>query len=129
MHPDGLVGLEAPEHLVEHPVPLDLLPLHADGGKAVPVDVLRAVLVLRVLFLLRRTVLLLLLLPCGLRLLLPLHGRLYLVLRNERLALLDGLGRPLLEIGCHPLHLFFRHTEKVETGRVFQLVPKVGKEI
>ena len=60
MHPDGLVGLEAPEHLVEHPVALNLFPLHAEGSEAVPVDVLRAVLVLRVLFglpggLLRRT--------------------------------------------------------------------------
>ena len=79
MHPDGLVGLEAPEHLVKHPVALNLLPLHAECGEAVPVDVLRAILVLRVLFglpggLLRRT----------LRLLLCLHGRLHLVLCEER---------------------------------------------
>ena len=132
MHPDGLVGLEAPEHLVEHPVAFDLLPLHAEGGEAVPVDVLRAVLVLRVLFglpggLLRRT-LRLLLLP-GLGLLLRLHGRLHLVLRNERLARLDGLALPLPEIGGYPLHLLFRHTEEVEAGRIFQLVPEVGKEI
>ena len=122
----------APEHLVEHPVAFDLLPLHAEGGEAVPVDVLRAVLVLRVLFglpggLLRRT-LRLLLLP-GLGLLLRLHGRLHLVLRNERLARLDGLALPLPEIGGYPLHLLFRHTEEVEAGRIFQLVPEVGKEI
>ena len=95
MHPDGLVGLEAPEHLVKHPVALDLLPLHAECGEAVPVDVLLAVL----------------------------------VLRNERLARLDGLALPLPEIGGYPLHLLFRHTEEVEAGRVFQLAPEVGKEI
>ena len=77
--------------------------------------------------LLRRT-LRLLLLP-GLGLLLRLHGRLHLVLRNERLARLDGLALPLPEIGGYPLHLLFRHTEEVEAGRVFQLVPEVGKEI
>ena len=132
MHPDGLVGLEAPEHLVKHPVALDLLPLHAECGEAVPVDVLRTILVLRVLFglpggLLRRTFGLLLL-P-GLGLLLCLHRRLHLVLRNERLARLDGLALPLPEIGGYPLHLLFRHTEEMEAGRVFQLAPEVGKEI
>ncbi len=65
----------------------------------------------------------------GLGLLLCLHGRLHLVLRNERLARLDGLALPLPEIGGYPLHLLFRHTEEVEAGRVFQLVPEVGKEI
>jgi len=35
-------------------------------------------------------------------------------------------GAPL---GGYPLHLLFRHTEEVEAGRVFQLVPEVGKEI
>lgn len=137
-HSELPVGLlqEAPEgyseHLVKHPVALDLLPLHAKCGEAVPVDVLRAVLVLRVLFglpggLLRRTFGLLLL-P-GLGLLLCLHERLHLVLRNERLARLDGLALPLPEIGGYPLHLLFRHTEEVEAGRVFQLAPEVGKEI
>ena len=124
MHPDGLVGLEAPEHLVKHPVALNLLPLHAECGEAVPVDVLRTILVLRVLFglpggLLRRT----------LRLLLCLHGRLHLVLCEERFARLDGPALPLPEIGGYPLHLLFRHTEEVEAGRVFQLAPEVGKEI
>ena len=118
MHPDGLVGLEAPEHLVKHPVALDLLPLHAECGEAVPVDVLRAVLVLRVLFGLP-----------GLGLLLCLHGRLHLVLCEERFARLDGPALPLPEIGGYPLHLLFRHTEEMEAGRVFQLAPEVGKEI
>ena len=132
MHPDSLVGLEAPEHLVEHPVALNLFPLHAEGSEAVPVDVLRAVLVLRVLFglpggLLRR-ILRLLLLP-GLGLLLCLHGRLHLVLCEERLTCLDRPALPLPEIGGYPLHLLFRNTEEMEAGRIFQLAPEVGKEI
>ena len=61
--------------------------------------------------------------------LLRLHGRLHLVLRNERLARLDGPALPLPEIGGYPLHLLFRHTEEMEAGRVFQLAPEVGKEI
>ena len=122
MYPNGLVGLEAPEHLIEHPVILDLFLLHADGSEAVPVDILNLVLVLRILSRL-------LLLLSGLGLLLFLLGRLHLVLCDERFTYLDRLALPLLEISGDPLYFFFRHTEEMETCRVFQLVPEVGKEV
>ena len=86
------------------------------------------------LLLLRCICRLLLLLPGGrlrllLALLLCLCGMLYLVLCHACLPFGRRVLHGLLEICRYPLHILFRHTEEMETGGIFQLVPKIGKEV
>ena len=64
-----------------------------------------------------------------LALLLCLCGMLHFVLCHACLSFGRRVLHGLLEICRYPLHILFRHTEEMETGGIFQLVPKIGKEV